>query len=228
MQASLPSASASTQNDAGVLVGQQAATGGEGGGHAVRRPRRAATVTSMWMRLRCGRGASICWNQTAGPMREDRAGPAPGRRRRWAAPPRSPAPPARTAGRRRCRWRRWRSRPPSRARGTLRSAGPAARAEIVAASVGVALGETVGGVGRQRHVDPAGVAEVDVGVVAGGVGGGGDLVDQPQRPRRTTRPRRWPRCGRGGSASRAGRGGDRTPTSSASRARRKARPRIDG
>ena len=58
--------------------------------------------------------------------------------------------------------------------GAPRAPAPAARAEIVAASSASRVGETGGGVGRQGHVDQAGVAEVDVGVVAGGIGGGGD------------------------------------------------------
>ena len=55
----------------------------------------------------------------------------------------------------------------------------AASAEMVAASVGVELGEAAGGVGRQGHVDVAGIPEIDVRVVTGDVGGGGDLVHEP-------------------------------------------------
>ena len=59
-------------------------------------PRRARRSMSKWMRLRCGRGASICWNQSVGSWPAGSTSPSRGRRHR--ARRRSPAPPSRTAG----------------------------------------------------------------------------------------------------------------------------------
>ena len=67
MQASLPSGSASTQNAGAAASLSSRAARGQRGLKRGPAPASCGTETSMWMRLRCGRGASICWNHTAGP-----------------------------------------------------------------------------------------------------------------------------------------------------------------
>ena len=53
----------------GVLDRSRGARRRRGRRRSGARPCRAGTTTSMWNRLRCGRGSSICWNQNGGPMR---------------------------------------------------------------------------------------------------------------------------------------------------------------
>ena len=66
MQASLPSGSASTQN-AGASASDRTSPPAASAAAMRSCASSCGTDTSMWIRLRCGRGASICWNQTAGP-----------------------------------------------------------------------------------------------------------------------------------------------------------------
>ena len=64
MQASLPSGSASTQN-AGPRASERSVPPAASAAAIRRAATSCGTVTSTWMRLRCGRGASICWNPSA-------------------------------------------------------------------------------------------------------------------------------------------------------------------
>ena len=125
------------------------------------------TVTSMWMRLRCGLGASICWNQNAGPMRAGSTRPVPPGALVDVAEHGLPERPdgldvervdGHLAG-----------------LGGERLAGQSRRSGQLGdrprqGDVGVRDGAT-GGMRRQCHVHAVGVADVEVGVVVGPLGG---------------------------------------------------------
>ena len=66
MQASLPSGSANTQN-AGAASSDNRRPPAAIAASILAPAASCGTSTSMWIRLRCGRGASICWNQISGP-----------------------------------------------------------------------------------------------------------------------------------------------------------------
>ena len=58
----------------------------------------------------------------------------------------------------------------------------------------IAVRHSVGGVRGEGDVDHVGIAQVDVGMVASGIGGGGDVGGETVRLRRTTRVETTPRC----------------------------------